>query len=77
MAEREAMTILANDVIEMSKAYAGGDLLKFDKKTYDSARQALAQLIAIEAEELGEGHNEEASLSHLIRSSSPLCLVCR
>ena len=66
MTEREAMSMLAKDVIEMSKAYANGDLLKFDQKTYDSARQALAQLIAIEAEELGEGHNEEASLSHLI-----------
>jgi len=66
MTEREAMTILAEDVIELSKAYATGDLLKFDKSTYDSARQALAQLIAIEAEELGEGHNEEASLSHLL-----------
>jgi len=66
MTEREAMNILAEDVIELSKAYAGGDLLKFDKKTYDSARQALAQLIAIEAEELGDGHNEEASLSHLL-----------
>lgn len=64
--EREAMSMLAADVIELSKAYAGGDLLKFDKKTYDSARQALAQLIAIEAEELGEGHNEESSLSHLL-----------
>ena len=66
MTEGEAMTMLAKDVIELSKAYAGGDLLKFDKKTYDSARQALAQLIAIEAEELGEGHNEESSLSHLL-----------
>ena len=66
MTEREAMNILAEDVIELSKAYAGGDLLKFDKKTYDSARQALAQLIAIEAEELGDGHNEESSLSHLL-----------
>jgi hypothetical protein len=66
MTEGEAMDMLAADVIEMSKAYANGDLLKFDQKTYDSARQALAQLIAIEAEELGEGHNEEASLSHLI-----------
>ncbi len=67
MTEREAMTALANDVIELSKAYAGGDLVKFDKKTYDSARQALAQLIAIEAEEMGEeGHNEETSLSHLL-----------
>jgi hypothetical protein len=64
--EREAMTILANEVIELSKAYVGGDLVKFDKQTYDSARQALAELIAIEAEEMGEGSNEESSLSHLI-----------
>jgi len=64
--ERGAMDLLAEDIIDMSKSYANGDLLKFDKKTYDNARQALAQLIAIEAEELGEGHNEEASLSHLI-----------
>lgn len=64
--EREAMTILANEVIELSKAYVGGDLVKFDKQTYDSARQALAELIAIEAKEMGEGSNEESSLSHLI-----------
>ena len=60
------MTILANEVIELSKAYVGGDLVKFDKQTYDSARQALAELIAIEAKEMGEGSNEESSLSHLI-----------
>ena len=64
--EREAMTILADEVIELSKAYVGGDLVKFDKQTYDSARQALAELIAIEAQEMGEGSNEESSLSHLI-----------
>ena len=64
--EGEAMSTLANEVIELSKAYVGGDLVKFDKKTYDNARQALAELIAIEAEEMGEGHNEEASLTHLI-----------
>jgi len=64
--EREAMLVLADEVIELSKAYADGDLLKFDKQTYDSARQALAQLIAIEAEEMGEGSNEESSLTHLI-----------
>jgi hypothetical protein len=64
--ERKAMDLLAEDIIDMSKSYANGDLVKFDKKTYDNARQALAQLIAIEAEEMGEGHNEESSLSHLI-----------
>jgi hypothetical protein len=66
MNEGETMTALASDVLEMSKAYANGDLLKFDKNTYDNARQALAQLIEIEAKEMGEGSNEESSLSHLI-----------
>ena len=64
--EREAMDIQADEIIELSKAYVGGDLVKFDKNTYDSARQALAELIAIEAKEMGEGSNEESSLSHLI-----------
>lgn len=66
ISEEDAMTTLANEVVELSKAYRGTELLKFDQKTYDSARQALAQLIAIEAEELGEGHDEQASLTHLI-----------
>ena len=62
----ELMSLSAKDVVEMSKSYATADTLKFDQATYDSARQALARLIAIEAEEMGEGHNEESSLSHLI-----------
>ncbi len=64
--EGELMSLSAKDVVEMSKSYAIADTLKFDQATYDSARQALARLIAIEAEEMGEGHNEESSLSHLI-----------
>ena len=66
LTERKAMDLLAEDIIDMSKSYANGDLVKFDKKTYDNARQALAQLITIEAEEMGDGNNEESSLSHLI-----------
>jgi hypothetical protein len=64
--EGEAMSNLVDDIIELSKSYAGGDLLKFDRNTYDNARQALAQLIAIEAQEMNEGSNEESSLTHLI-----------
>lgn len=56
----------AQEIIELSKSYRGNELLKFDKKTYDMARQALADLIAIEAKEMSEGHNEEMSLSHLL-----------
>jgi len=66
--EEDAMTALANEIVELSKAYRGTDLLKFDQKTYDSARQALAQLIAIEAEEMSEGHDEQMSIAHLLQA---------
>jgi hypothetical protein len=68
ISEEDAMTALANEIVELSKAYRGTELLKFDRKTYDSARQALAQLIAIEAEELGEGHDEQMSIAHLLQA---------
>jgi hypothetical protein len=64
--EGEAMSNLVDDIMDLSKSYANGDLLKFDRNTYDNARQALAQLIAIEAQEMNEGSNEESSLTHLI-----------
>jgi len=54
------------EILDFSAAYKNADLLKFDKKTYDTARTALAQLIAIEAEEMGAGSNEEMSLQHLL-----------
>jgi hypothetical protein len=54
------------EILDLSAAYKNADLLKFDKKTYDTARSALAQLIAIEAEEMGAGSNEEMSLQHLL-----------
>lgn len=64
--EGNSMSDLAKEAVELSKSFRGTELLKFDRKTYDNARQALAQLIAIEAEELGQGHDEQASLTHLI-----------
>ncbi len=57
---------LVKDIIDLAKNYENADIVKFDQKTYDNARKALAELIAIEAEEMGEGDNEEASLQHLL-----------
>jgi len=60
---------LVSDILDLAKNYAGADLVKFDQKTYDTARKALAELIAIEAKAMGdEGHNEEASLHHLLEA---------
>ena len=49
-----------------------GDLFKFDKGEYERAREALANLISIEAQEMKEGHNELRSISHLLEAVSHL-----
>ena len=49
-----------------------GDLVKFDKTQYEAAREALANLIAVEAEEMKEGHNEILSISHLLEAVAHL-----
>lgn len=59
-------SVTAQEVIELSKKFRTGVIEKYDQKLYDAARKALADLIALEAAEMGEGHNEEMSLSHLL-----------
>ena len=49
-----------------------GDLLKFDKVQFEAARDALANLIAVEAGEIKEGHNELMSISHLLEAVAHL-----
>jgi hypothetical protein len=49
-----------------------GDLLKFDQTQYEMAREALASLIAIEAEGMKDGHNEIMSIRHLLEAVSHL-----
>jgi len=49
-----------------------GDLFKFDKDEYERAREALANLISIEAQEMKEGHNEIRSISHLLEAVAHL-----
>jgi hypothetical protein len=51
---------------------AVGDLLKFDKTQYEAAREALANLIAVEAGEMREGHNELQSIAHLLEAVAHL-----
>lgn len=56
----------ASALIETAKSLVTGDAVKFDKKLYEDARTALAQLIVVEANEMSDGHNEEMSLAHLL-----------
>jgi hypothetical protein len=56
----------ASDLIETAKSLVAGETVKFDKKLYEDARTALAQLIVVEANEMDAGHNEEMSLAHLL-----------
>jgi hypothetical protein len=49
-----------------------GDLLKFDKTQYEAAREALASLISVEAEEMKTGHNEIMSIRHLLEAVAHL-----
>ena len=49
-----------------------GDILKFDKANYEAAREALANLIAVEAGEMKEGHNELQSIAHLLEAVAHL-----
>jgi hypothetical protein len=47
-------------------------LIKFDKAQYEAARDALANLITVEAGEMKEGHNELNSISHLLQAVAHL-----
>jgi transcription termination factor NusB len=49
-------------------------IVKFDKAQYEAAREALANLIAIEAGEMKEGHNEIMSISHLLEAVAHLAM---
>lgn len=65
---KEANMATAQEIINLAVTKSGSDVVKFDKATYDKARQALAQLIAIEAKEMEEGHDEQTSISHLLEA---------
>jgi hypothetical protein len=64
--QKEILMKTAKELIEQSKSFAPKDLVKFDQALFDQARQALAQLIVVEANEMTEGGNEEMSIAHLL-----------
>lgn len=66
---REENMKTAAELIEESKKFVGADTTKFDAKAYETARNALARLIQIEAKEMEtEGHDEQMSLAHLLEA---------
>jgi hypothetical protein len=68
---QEETQVEKTSVISSAKSILG-DLVKFDKAQYEAAREALANLIAVEAEEMKEGHNEILSISHLLEAVAHL-----
>ena len=67
--EMEFDMTTAAELVAVSKSFVSPDAVKFDQKTYDTARIALANLIAIEADEMAVGdHNEQMSIAHLLEA---------
>ena len=62
---------MATETISVPKSIVG-DILKFDKVQFEAARDALANLVSIEAEAMKEGHNEIQSIAHLLEAISHL-----
>jgi len=58
-------------IISIPKSIVG-DLLKFDKTQFEAAREALANLISVEAQEMKQGSNEIGSISHLLEAVAHL-----
>jgi hypothetical protein len=69
--EEPKMEKSATEIIAHARSISG-DLTKFDKDLYETARNALAQLIVVEANEMQEGSDEEMSLSCLLGAVSNL-----
>lgn len=59
-------------ITQLAKSLTTTDIAKFDKSLFDNARRALAELIASEALEMHEGHDERASLTNLIGAVNSL-----
>ena len=60
-----------NTIVRAAKALTG-DKVKFDQASYEAARRALAELIVVEGQELGEGHDERGSLRALFTAVEAL-----
>ena len=61
----------AGALIRQAKTIAP-EIKKFDQATFDSARQALAQLVIVEAQEMKDGEDETTSLNLLLNAVKSL-----
>lgn len=64
--------LVENEEAAAQIAEANKFLAKFDAKAFEQARNAIANLIQVEAGEITEGHDERASLWHLFEAISHL-----
>jgi len=62
----------AKEIVSEMQKFAPTEVVKFDQAAYDTARQALAQLIIAEAKEMAEGEDEEMSFAILFGAISSL-----
>jgi hypothetical protein len=63
--KRESKMKKIKRITTLAKSLTTVDAAKFDKSLFDNARKALAELIAAEALEMREGHDERQSLAAL------------
>lgn len=61
-----------DNMAALAKSIGEVTALKFDRAAYDAARRALADLIAMEAKEFAEGHDERHSLWSLMNAVTAL-----
>lgn len=66
MTEKGSKMETIKQITELAKSLTPIDSAKFDKTLFDNARRALAELIASEALEMTEGHDERNSLAALV-----------
>jgi len=66
--QKELKMETIKQITELAKSLTTVDSAKFDKSLFDNARKALAELIASEALEMTEGHDETGSLVSLVNA---------
>lgn len=56
------------DVNDAEKSVVAGDVVKFDADLFNTAIDAIGKLIAVEAGEAAQGHDESDSIKHLLKA---------
>lgn len=67
-AEEAADAEPAAEETEDAEKAADADVKKFDEDLFNTALKALTGLLGVEADEAGEGHDEEESFHHLLKA---------